>query len=361
MTDDILSVAISPDGRLLALALLDSTVKIFFADTLKFFLSLYGHKLPVLTLDFSQDSKLIITGSADKNVKIWGLDFGDCHRSLIAHGDSVMSVSFEKGQQGGGLMGGREGDSHRFWSVGKDGLLKFWDGDNFEAVQTLRGHHGEIWALATDGKGSKLVTAGADKSIRLWEKTDEPLFLEEEREKELETVYQNAGSNRTDDERGIGELAGDEQGARDPAQFEATIVSSSNDASLTTGERVIEAIEIADRDRIEQAAPLPPPRNAALLAGLQEGDEQTAARYVFRVVEKIPSTQLNDVLLLLPFSAVTSLFEYIDVWLQKVSLYPPIQWPEADNPCRSGRWHSPRAFSSFSCALITRRLLAIIC
>lgn len=29
------------------MALLDCTVKVFFLDSLKFFLSLYGHKLPV--------------------------------------------------------------------------------------------------------------------------------------------------------------------------------------------------------------------------------------------------------------------------------------------------------------------------
>lgn len=81
-------------GKLLAVALLDSTIKIFFTDTLKFFLSLYGHKLPVLSMDISSDSTLLVSGAADKNIKIWGLDFGDCHRSLFAHDDSVMQVLF---------------------------------------------------------------------------------------------------------------------------------------------------------------------------------------------------------------------------------------------------------------------------
>jgi WD40 repeat protein len=54
--------------------------KVFFVDTLKFFLSLYGHKLPVTAMDISSDSTLIATGSADRNLKFWGLDFGDCHR-----------------------------------------------------------------------------------------------------------------------------------------------------------------------------------------------------------------------------------------------------------------------------------------
>ena len=45
MTDDVLSIRYSPNGKLLAVSLLDSTVKIFYQDTLKFFLSLYGHKV----------------------------------------------------------------------------------------------------------------------------------------------------------------------------------------------------------------------------------------------------------------------------------------------------------------------------
>jgi len=37
----------SRDGKYIAVALLDSTVKVFFEDSLKFSLSLYGHRLPV--------------------------------------------------------------------------------------------------------------------------------------------------------------------------------------------------------------------------------------------------------------------------------------------------------------------------
>lgn len=91
--EDVLAVSVSPDGKHVAAALLDSTLKVYFADTLKFYLSLYGHKLPVLCCDVSSDSTLLVSGSADKSVKIWGLDFGDCHRSLFAHQDSVTQVS----------------------------------------------------------------------------------------------------------------------------------------------------------------------------------------------------------------------------------------------------------------------------
>lgn len=45
MTDEVLAVKYSPNHRFLAVALLDATVRIFYQDTLKFFLSLYGHKV----------------------------------------------------------------------------------------------------------------------------------------------------------------------------------------------------------------------------------------------------------------------------------------------------------------------------
>ena len=44
--------------------------QVFYDDSLKFFLSLYGHKLPVMSMDISSDSTLLLSGSADKNVKV---------------------------------------------------------------------------------------------------------------------------------------------------------------------------------------------------------------------------------------------------------------------------------------------------
>uniref|UniRef100_A0A8C3U083 WD repeat-containing protein 3 n=1 Tax=Catharus ustulatus TaxID=91951 RepID=A0A8C3U083_CATUS len=169
LDEDVLCVRYSPNQKLLAVSLLDCTVKVFYIDTLKFFLSLYGHKLPVLCMDICYDGTLIATGSADRNVKIWGLDFGDCHRSLFAHDDSVMYLQFVP-------------KSHLFFTAGKDSKIKQWDADKFEHIQTLEGHHQEVWCLALSPNGDYVVSASHDKSLRLWERTREPLILEEERE-----------------------------------------------------------------------------------------------------------------------------------------------------------------------------------
>ena len=59
---------------------------------MKFYLSLYGHRLPVMALDVSDDSQMIASGSADKNVRLWSTQFGNCLKSLKAHAESVMQA-----------------------------------------------------------------------------------------------------------------------------------------------------------------------------------------------------------------------------------------------------------------------------
>jgi len=76
-------------------------------------------------MDISSDSTLIATGSADRNIKIWGLDFGDCHKSIFAHDNSVTGLSFVPG-------------THYFFTSGKDGKIKQWDADIFQKITTLQ-------------------------------------------------------------------------------------------------------------------------------------------------------------------------------------------------------------------------------
>ena len=54
LTDEVLCVKYSPDQRLVAVSLLDSTVKVFYEDSLKFFLNIYGHKVFIFIVQFSE-------------------------------------------------------------------------------------------------------------------------------------------------------------------------------------------------------------------------------------------------------------------------------------------------------------------
>ena len=92
MEDDVHCVKYTPSGKYYVVSLLDNTMRIFYSDSDKLFLSLYGHKLPVLSFDISSDNALLVSGSADKNLRIWGMDFGNCHRYIFAHDASIMQV-----------------------------------------------------------------------------------------------------------------------------------------------------------------------------------------------------------------------------------------------------------------------------
>ena len=210
VADDVLSLCFSPDGKLIALSTLDNTVKVYFNDTLKLFLTLYGHKLPVLNISISADSKLIATCSADKNVRVWGLDFGDCHKAFFAHQDSVMQVAFIPHPV-------EQEEKHTLFSASKDGVLKAWDGDKFEQIQKFDGHHGEIWAMTLSRTGESVITASHDKSIRVWTVGDDLIFLEEERERELEEMHEATLAQNLDrDARDEEDQDADDE-VRDPA------------------------------------------------------------------------------------------------------------------------------------------------
>ncbi|KAK6339804.1 hypothetical protein TWF718_009196 [Orbilia javanica] len=304
LNDDILSLKFTPNGQFLAVSLLDNTVKVFFTDSLKLLHNLYGHKLPVLSMDISSDSKLIATSSADKNVRLWGLDFGDCHKSFFAHTDSVMAVGFEK-------------NSHNFFSASKDRMLKYWDGDKFENIMKMEGHFGEVWALAVSkGRGEQIVvSAGHDRSIRIWEETDDQIFLEEEREKELEELYE---SNLTQSLQETSLNDSDEQP-------ESSRAGKQTMETLMDGERIIEALDLAIADLDMLAAyetdvaanpniKIPKPERNIMFRAF---NDISAEQYVLDTVTKVQASHLQDALLVLPFDKVVDFFRILEIWAKK--------------------------------------------
>lgn len=320
MEHDILQVQYSRDMRFVAVALLDNTVKVFYADTMKFFLSIFGHSLPVMAMDISSDSTLLVTGSADKNVKLWGMDFGDCHRSLFAHDDSVMQVKFVP-------------NSHYFFTAGKDGVIKYWDGDTYEQIQVLRGHHSQVWSMALSRDAEFIVTGAHDRSIRVWNRTEEQVFIEEEREQEMEQLFQ----------AGIDENLPMDQGTQ-----ESAVAGAQTLETIKAGEKIMEALELArnekerwdeyekaveaaqqqhkerksleeqylgkkrSRESRDEGAALPPPPAAnPFLLG------KSASDHVLQVVRGIAANDLEQALMVLPFSDTLVVLEYLLVWLRE--------------------------------------------
>jgi len=152
--------------------------------------------------------------------------------------------------------------------------------------------------------------------------------LEEERERELEQLYESGIADALNDrDKPIG--SGTEDGPFDAtAPAEATGVSKQTTETLMAGERIVEALDLANKERAtfdewEKAMSRlaendamrlqAPPRNPVLAAYDMEPEA-----YVLMVVEKVQSTALQDALLALPFDKVVSLMEYLNIWAKKV-------------------------------------------
>jgi len=174
-TDEVMGVKFTPDGKFFVFSLLDQTLKVCYLDSMRLLLNLYGHKLPVLSFDISSDSTLLLTGSADKNVKLWGMDFGDIHKSIFAHSDSITCVQFIRG-------------THYFLTASKDQTVKFFDGDTYDEVFVFDCFFGACWVVASSSVGDYFIAAGADKCLRVWRQTEEQGFVFEEKQKREEKL-----------------------------------------------------------------------------------------------------------------------------------------------------------------------------
>ncbi|ORX96563.1 putative Angio-associated migratory cell protein [Basidiobolus meristosporus CBS 931.73] len=104
-------VCFSPDGRIIASASFDNSVKLWDGFTGKFIASLRGHVGPVYQVVFSSDSRMVMSGSKDSTLKIWDMKTKKLKLDLPGHQDEVYTVDWSPG-----------GD--RAASGGKDRTLK---------------------------------------------------------------------------------------------------------------------------------------------------------------------------------------------------------------------------------------------
>ena len=168
-TDEVMGIKFTPDGKFFVFSLLDQTLKVCYVDSMRLLLNLYGHKLPVLSFDISSDGSLLATGSADKNLKIWGMQFGDIHKSLFLHQDSITSVRFIR-------------DTHYVLTASKDKEVKMIDADTYDEVFVFDTFFGEVWGLAVSSIGDYFVAVSGDKCIRVWRQTNEQAFVSDEQD-----------------------------------------------------------------------------------------------------------------------------------------------------------------------------------
>ena len=195
--ESVICARVTPDLNFFSYALLDNTIKIYYFDTMKFHLNLYGHKMPITYYDISSDNNLIVSGGLDKSIKIWGMDFGDCHKTIPAHNDIITCVKFIK-------------DTHFFISCSKDCNIKYYDADTFEFIQLLNNnlYCNQFLCLDINLEGTQILVSCNDNSIKTFNLSQEQIvpkleqqdLLEKNMIKEQEKEFNNMNNNKTNEE-----------------------------------------------------------------------------------------------------------------------------------------------------------------
>ena len=155
-TDSVESVSYSPDGRTIASASWDGTVKLWNVESGDIIFNLEGHTGGVDALSFSPDGRTLASGSWDGAVKLWDFESGDIIFTLEEHTGGVDAVSFSP-------------DGRTLASGSWDGTVKLWAIERGDITATLEGVASAATSVSYSPDGRTLAVGTMDGAVQLWD------------------------------------------------------------------------------------------------------------------------------------------------------------------------------------------------
>jgi len=150
------TIAYSPDGSLLALAMEDGRIELRNTATGEALHTLDGHLGPVHCIAFAPNGKVFASAGADRVVRIWNVGDGKLRSALVGHGHWVYALAFSP-------------DGQTLASGGYDRTIRLWDVQESRVNATLRGHASAVRTLVFTPEGAVLASGGSDGLVRLWD------------------------------------------------------------------------------------------------------------------------------------------------------------------------------------------------
>ncbi|MDV3353030.1 TIR domain-containing protein [Leptothoe sp. LEGE 181152] len=155
---EVKGLAFSPDSQTLASASWDETIRLWSA-TGQPIREIRGHNALVYDVSFSPDGKFLASGSWDKTVRTWTLA-GEPVATVFGHSAQIHRVHFNED----GLL----------VSAGGDRTIRLWELDR-PLITSLRDHQANVYSVVFSPDDQVIASAGADNNIRLWNRKGEPI------------------------------------------------------------------------------------------------------------------------------------------------------------------------------------------
>jgi len=151
-SDDVYSVAYSPDGRMFASGAEDATVKLWRLSDGKLIRTLRGNGWDVYSVAFSPNGKLLASGSSGPNLEgaihLWRVSDGSLIRTLTGYKDEVLSVAFSP--DGRLLASGSSTGRPRY-----KGVISVWRVSDGSLIHTLKKGTGRVRSVAFSPDGRR--------------------------------------------------------------------------------------------------------------------------------------------------------------------------------------------------------------
>ena len=193
--EGVTSMAVSPDGDVLALGRFDTRIQLWEAETRTHTLTLEGggHLLYINTLAFSPDGRTLASGAEDAGIRLWDVTTGANVATLEGHTDGVDWVAFSP--DGTALVSRSWDQTVKLWDLATgtgttilqewgsvaispdgtllafgllDGAIKLWDRATGTDAAAFEGHSGQVGYMAFSPDGTTLASA-SENEIKLWD------------------------------------------------------------------------------------------------------------------------------------------------------------------------------------------------
>jgi eukaryotic-like serine/threonine-protein kinase len=150
----IRSLCFSPGGQFVATSSMDHSARIWEAATGKEHLSLVGHTAPVSAVAFSPDGALVATVSNDQSARLWDARTGQVLLTLHPRLGYLSALAFSP-------------DGTRLAVANRN--VAVYELAGVQERRRLAGHASYVWGLAFDPLRPRLASGATDRSVRFWD------------------------------------------------------------------------------------------------------------------------------------------------------------------------------------------------